>query len=156
AALMICGRAEVHGRDVDHVAIKILQVAVVGAAAVPAQLGVPVKIAAHDMQRLAIDACGVGADGGEIAALIGVARLDGGLGSRFGPPGERAGSWGIGNTAGEDLLPVRTMEIRSYTIVCGPCGPQAGGSCDCADMRAGTALAVRQRERVRPTVAAEM
>jgi len=49
AALMIGGSAEVHRRDIDHVAIKILQVAVSGSSAIPAQLGVPVKVAAHNV-----------------------------------------------------------------------------------------------------------
>src|SRR5260370_5867053 len=42
SALMIRGGAEIHGRDIDHVAIKILQVAVVRSTAVPAQLRMPV------------------------------------------------------------------------------------------------------------------
>src|SRR5260370_15085892 len=55
SALMVRGGAEIHGPDIDHVPIKILQGAVVLAAAVPAQLMMPRQIPAHDMHGFSVD-----------------------------------------------------------------------------------------------------
>ena len=81
---MIGGRAEIHSGGVDHVAVEILQRAVGFAAAIPAQFGVAMEIAAHDVIRLAVDLRRVAADGAQVAGLVGMASAW--RGTADGPP----------------------------------------------------------------------
>ena len=76
AALVVGRGTEVHRRRIDHVTVELLQVAVVSAAAVPAQLSVPVEVAAHDLHLATVHGRSVAANSVQVRSLVGMPWLD--------------------------------------------------------------------------------
>ena len=156
AALVIGDGAEIHGGGVDHVADEVVERAVVGAAFVPAQLGVPVEVAAQHARGLAADHSSVAADGAHIARFVrmpgrGFERF---VSRRFQRRLRRRRCRQLHHI---DLLAHRAMVMRRSAVVGGPSHPDAAiGSRRGAHARAGAALAVRQLSRRRPLGAVQM
>ena len=124
-ALVVGGSSEVHRRSIDHVAVELLQVPVVAAATVPAELGVAVKVASDDLHGTPSNGCAVFPNRVQVGSLVRVPRLDFDV-IQF-ESNQARGRRGPGrfDPTGPSLPANRPVSIGGRAVVGGPGHPQA-------------------------------